>query len=67
MGVGPTSQAWEARILPMYYIRMTEQMLSDFYLKFIKYIFYIFRKLNLLHLIFSYSKNMIFNVIFINI
>ena len=22
MGVGPTSQAWEARILPMYYIRM---------------------------------------------
>lgn len=22
MGVGPTSQAWEARILPMYYIRI---------------------------------------------
>lgn len=25
MGVEPTSQAWEARILPMYYIRKTEQ------------------------------------------
>ena len=24
MGVEPTSQAWEARILPMYYIRITE-------------------------------------------
>ena len=22
MGVGPTSQAWEARILPMYYTRI---------------------------------------------
>ncbi len=22
MGVGPTSQAWEARILPMYYTRV---------------------------------------------
>ena len=31
MGVGPTSQAWEARILPMYYIRMTERSLSDYF------------------------------------
>lgn len=32
MGVGPTSQAWEARILPMYYIRVTERSLSDYVL-----------------------------------
>ena len=41
MGVGPTSQAWEARILPMYYTRdlYCENIihLKTYYVKFRRY------------------------------
>ena len=33
MGVGPTSQAWEARILPMYYARMLLLSLAQIKIK----------------------------------